>query len=160
MFFGYLSSGVDLGFVDGRALFLDKLIPLLSKVPEGSYKVLPIDMAAKRAGLTVDQIEKQLSVDLSTDNEKIYSQNTIKSASNYLEQAISILLHYPELANKTDLTWLDDKGESLKGAGRLLVKIIYFLQEQYTLKAKLKATQNSDYPFEIRIDKILMHFSS
>ena len=38
-----------------------------------------------------------------------------------------------------------------------MVKIIYFLQEQYTLKAKLKATQNSII-LEIRIDKILCTF--
>ena len=156
--FNYLSSDIDMNFADGRALLLDKLLPLLLQVPDGSYKLLLCDMAAKAAQLSIDQIEKQLALLINSgirgSSSKVEKEQKEESKYifSYLDRAISLLLFEPKLAQEADISWIDNL-EDQKGLGRILVKIIIWLKDQYK-QGFINSVDN------ISFDKILMQFSN
>jgi DNA primase len=158
--FNYLSCDVDLNFADGRALLLDKLLPLLLQVPDGSYKVLLCDMAAQKTQLSIDQIEKQLIL-LRGSSSKIKKEQKEepKYVFSYLDRAISLLLFEPKLALETDLSLIDRAGD-LKGLGRVLVKLIIWLKDQLDCKNDTNKQYSINSVDNISLDKILMQFSN
>lgn len=161
--FNYLSYDVDLNFADGRALLLDKLLPLLLQVPDGSYKVLLCDMAAQKTQLSIDQIEKQLIILLRGSSSKIKKEQKEepKYVFSYLDRAISLLLLEPKLALESDISWID-RLDDLKGLGGILVKIIIwlkdYLKEQLDCNNDVNKQDSTGLVVSVSFDKILMQF--
>ena len=138
--FSSISDGISLVFADGKAVFLDKLLPLLAQVPDGSYKLLLCESASKKLQVSVEQIQSQLSVFKKTpgywnnnNNADISGDKHDGKISGYLDKLIAYLLSDNILALKIDLSEFNNI-DNLSLSGKLLLKLIRFYQDQFGMQ--------------------------
>ena len=145
--FTRISEDISLGFADGKAVFLDKLLPLLAQVPDGSYKLLLCESASKKLQVSVEQIQAQLAgfkktpgywknnLNINT-NADLSGDKHDGKISGYIDKLIAYLLSDNMLALKVDLSSFNNIN-NLSLSGKLLLNLVRFCQDKFGM-------QNSD----------------
>lgn len=159
--FNNISGNLNLGFADGKAVFLDKLLPLISEVPDGAYKLLLSESAAKRLQVSVRQIDSQIKSYKKFNISSNISSNINSKSSGvnsgirgYLEKSIVYLLCDYKLAldiNIDDLIMTNN----IKGPGKVLIKLICFLQERFKANTNISIQDVIDNFSQEKIKKKL-----
>ncbi len=108
-FINHLSAQVDTHSIDGRAQLGALARPLLERIPAGIFRELLADEVAKTVGLKSGRLSSMLGESAET---KPAAPEPVRTAirpqvqsgrRNLVRQAISLLVHYPEIADKVVL---------------------------------------------------------
>ena len=142
--FSKLSEGLDLEFPDGKALFLDRILPHLSSLPEGSYKILLFERVSEIIKVDIDKLYKRLSD--SSQKDSVVSSDDL-FLSSYIDKAISYLLFAPQLANEVEQINCAINNEW----SEVLVNLIKLFQQKHLA---------GDSLYNISLGEILNNFSS
>lgn len=115
-FIQQLSSQVDTRSIDGRALLGELARPLLERIPAGIFRELLADEVGKVVGLKRDHISLVSGTTPTGDESReaahhgshrmpmARSHGTVSAGRrNLVRQAIHLLVHYPEIADKVVL---------------------------------------------------------
>jgi len=128
---GELSSQVDMTTIDGKARLAELAKPLVNKIPPGVYRELLIDSLAATVGLSSAKLERMLGQ--ATDRPSMRAARPIAESKrqrstsgsgrpSVVRRAITLLLNYPESADKLDI-------EMLAGVKRPGVDLLHDLIE-------------------------------
>jgi DNA primase len=114
-----LSSQVDIRSIDGRARLGEMARPLLERIPPGIFRELLADEVAKVVGLNRDHISLVSGTAPAGDDSREPAHHGFRGNSrmsgpqshgtvsagrrNLVRQAIHLLVHYPEIADKVIL---------------------------------------------------------
>jgi DNA primase len=116
-FINHLSSQVDIQTVDGRAQLAELARPLLERIPAGIYHELLADEVAKVVRLDPQRLAMALSGSARDSSSqtaesrapapaagryRVASHPPSAGQRNLVRQAISLLVHYPQIADKVD----------------------------------------------------------
>jgi DNA primase len=116
-FIGHLSAQVDMQTVDGRARMGELAMPLLARIPEGIYRELMADEVAAAVRIDRSRLDGALGAarpetarnapagDSGRENDAGRSRGTPGGvreigSRNIVRQAIFLLVHYPQIADK------------------------------------------------------------
>jgi DNA primase len=120
-FINHLSSQVDVRTIDGRARLGELARPLLERIPPGIFRELLADEVAKAVGLSRDRVALVLGEapavadgsrgsartdhrpDSRTAADQRHANTTPAGRRNLVRQAIHLLVHHPEIADKVVL---------------------------------------------------------
>ncbi|MBM0107673.1 DNA primase [Steroidobacter sp. S1-65] len=109
-FIQQLSSQVDTRTIDGRARLGELARPLLERIPTGIFRELLTDEVAKVVGLKRDHISLVAGTPVSGVETREPPRHAINRGPrvqagrrNLVRQAIHLLVHYPEIADKVVL---------------------------------------------------------
>ncbi|HEY0942494.1 MAG TPA: DNA primase [Steroidobacter sp.] len=112
-FIQHLSSQVDTRSIDGRASLGEMARPLLERIPAGIFRELLVDEVAKVVGLSRDRVSlvrgatpAEPSQAAQTERPRWSGTPTHRASAgrrNLVRQAIHLLVHYPEIADKVVL---------------------------------------------------------
>lgn len=118
-FIQQLSSQVDTRNIDGRARLGELARPLLERIPAGIFRELLTDEVAKVVGLNRDHISLMAGTPPARDETREPAHHSSMGAwstsrpragggvsvgrRNLVRQAIHLLVHYPEIADKVGL---------------------------------------------------------
>lgn len=118
-FISQLSSQVDIRSIDGRARLGEMARPLLERIPAGIYRELLADEVAKVVGLKREQVALVAGATTPAHAPREPAHHGIKGSArtpiaetrgtvsagrrNLVRQAIHLLVHYPEIADKVKL---------------------------------------------------------
>jgi DNA primase len=116
-FIQHLSSQVDIKSIDGRARFGELARPLLERIPAGIFRELLADEVAKVVGLSRDRVALVRGAAPAEPGPKAQPERAPASRAiagtaparlsagrrNLVRQAIHLLVHYPEIADKVIL---------------------------------------------------------
>lgn len=128
-FINHLSAQVDVRSIDGRARFAEMARPLLERIPTGIFRELLADEVAKVVGLNRERMSTVLGPTASSDTSVATSRANVNSGAahrsdhrdtvelrhrpgagqvqagrrNLVRQAIHLLVHHPEIADKVVL---------------------------------------------------------
>ncbi|MDX2411127.1 MAG: DNA primase [Woeseiaceae bacterium] len=128
---GELSSQVDMTTIDGKARLAELAKPLVNNIPPGVYRELLVDSLADTVGLSAAKLERMLGQvpdrqgrpALKPANEgKRRRSATTSGRPSAVRRAITLLLNYPESADKLDI-------EMLAGINRPGVDLLHDLIE-------------------------------
>ncbi len=129
---GELSSQVDMGTVDGKARLAELAKPLINNIPAGVYRELLVDSLADSVGLNSAKLGKMLQQPSSRGNDSRNRGHIVRSGSgktalssgrpSVVRRAITLLLNYPETADKLDV-------ERLSGLSRPGIDLLQELIE-------------------------------
>jgi DNA primase len=112
-------ENLDLDSREGRALFTEKAIPYLAKLPQGALLELLLQDIAKQSQLSVDSLKqllkgKQFLATPIIDQKKINRVMPGKGQLSPLSKAIHLLLHNPNIGKEQELIerlqTINDKG--------------------------------------------------
>jgi len=128
---GELSSQVDMTTIDGKARLAELAKPLVNKIPPGVYRELLIDSLAATVGLSSAKLERMLGQ--ATDRPSMRAARPVAESKrqrstsgsgrpSVVRRAITLLLNYPESADKLDI-------EMLAGVKRPGVDLLHDLIE-------------------------------
>jgi DNA primase len=141
-FISHLSSQVDVETVDGRARLGELARPLLERIPAGIYRELMADEVARVVRLDPQRLAMALSGGTRETSSQAAeqrgpasrvathrtSQRPAVSRRNLVRQAIHLLVHHPQIADKvgavSGLTTLDKPGVPL------IIELIQELKRQ------------------------------
>lgn len=124
-FINHLSAQVDIRSIDGRAKLGELARPLLERIPAGIFRELLADEVAKAVGLKRDRLTSVLGESGETKagtpdagQGRFHGRPQVQAGRrNLVRQAIHLLVHYPEIADKVvlnpALASLDRPGISL-----------------------------------------------
>ncbi|WP_129642109.1 DNA primase [Peristeroidobacter agariperforans] len=107
-FINHLSAQVDTHSIDGRARLGELARPLLERIPAGIFRELLAEEVAKTVGLKRDRLTSMLG----EGTEKAAASEPVRrpvkpqvqsGRRNLVRQAIHLLVHYPEIADKVTL---------------------------------------------------------
>jgi DNA primase len=107
-FINHLSAQVDTHSIDGRARLGEMARPLLERIPAGIFRELLAEEVAKVVGLKRDRLTSMLG----ETSEKAAAPEPARRAvrrqvqtgrRNLVRQAVHLLVHYPEIADKVVL---------------------------------------------------------
>ncbi|GFE88900.1 DNA primase [Steroidobacter agaridevorans] len=107
-FINHLSAQVDTHSIDGRARLGEMARPLLERIPAGIFRELLAEEVAKTVGLKRDRLTSMLG----EGGEKAAAPEPARrpmkpqvqtGRRNLVRQAIHLLVHYPEIADKVTL---------------------------------------------------------
>lgn len=118
-FIGQLSSQVDVRSIDGRARLGEMARPLLERIPAGIFRELLVEEVAKVVGLSRDRVAlvmgepaagaraASVTTDRHADSRPPGDSRHMNTAPagrrNLVRQAIHLLVHHPEIADKVVL---------------------------------------------------------
>jgi DNA primase len=128
-FINHLSAQVDVRSIDGRARLGEMARPLLERIPEGIFRELMADEVAKTVGLNRERMSTILGTTVTSDTSVATSRANVNSGAahrsdrqdttdvrhmggrpsvqagrrNLVRQAIHLLVHHPEIADKVTL---------------------------------------------------------
>jgi DNA primase len=128
-FINHLSAQVDVRSIDGRARLGEMARPLLERIPVGIFRELMADEVAKVVGLNRERMSAMLGATTATDTSVATSRANVNSGAahrpdredaagirhiashgqvqvgrrNLVRQAIHLLVHHPEIADKVVL---------------------------------------------------------
>jgi DNA primase len=131
-----LSARVDMNSVDGRARLAELSRPLLAKVPAGVYKELLIGRLAEAIGMSSQKLAAILQKDApAAAQKKQYTATRMRNSGanpksgnpSVIRRAITLLLHFPDAADRLDVEHL--AGVSKPGA-ELLRELIEMAQAE------------------------------
>ncbi len=115
-----LASQVDMGSVDGRARLAELAAPLVRKIPHGVYRDLMIGHLAETVGISAERLGVLVGESASekpAGGDRITASPPAATRSNLVRQAISLMLHYPQVAaenvDKTALGTVEKPGVTL-----------------------------------------------
>lgn len=112
-----MAGQVDMSSVDGRARLAELARPLVAKIPIGVYRELLIERLADRVGLSAVKLESILKADTtnkypaareSTSRPGARRGNRKKGNPSLVRRAITLLLHFPNAAERLDIEQLSD----------------------------------------------------
>ena len=112
---GELSSQVDMTTIDGKARLAELAKPLVNNIPPGVYRELLVDSLADTVGLSAAKLERMLGQARDKQSrpapKPVNEGKRRRSASasgrpSAVRRAITLLLNYPEAANKLDIEML------------------------------------------------------
>lgn len=108
-FIQQLSAQVDIKSIDGRARLGEMARPLLERIPAGIFRELLADEVAKTVGLKSGRLTSLLGEGATTKPAAAEPARTAMRPQlqagrrNLVRQAIFLLVHYPEIADKVVL---------------------------------------------------------
>lgn len=118
-FISHLSSQVDVRNIDGRARLGEMARPLLERIPAGIFRELLVEEVAKVVGLNRDRVAlvmgepaagaraASVAADRHADSRPPADSRHVNTAPagrrNLVRQAIHLLVHHPEIADKVVL---------------------------------------------------------
>lgn len=108
-FIHQLSAQVDIKSIDGRARLGEMARPLLERIPAGIFRELLADEVAKTVGLKSGRLTSLLGEGAATKPAAAEPARTAMRPQlqagrrNLVRQAIFLLVHYPEIADKVVL---------------------------------------------------------
>ena len=107
-FINHLSSQVDTQSIDGRARLGELARPLLERIPAGIFRELLAEEVAKTVGLQRDRLASMLGESAEKPAPPEPARRPMKpqiqtGRRNLVRQAIHLLVHYPEIADKVVL---------------------------------------------------------
>ncbi|WP_129776541.1 DNA primase [Peristeroidobacter soli] len=108
-FINQLSAQVDIRSIDGRAQLGALARPLLERIPAGIFRELLADEVAKTVGLKSGRLTSMLGEGAETKPATVEPARTPARPQvqagrrNLVRQAISLLVHYPQIADKVVL---------------------------------------------------------
>jgi DNA primase len=108
-FINQLSAQVDIRSIDGRAQLGALARPLLERIPAGIFRELLADEVAKTVGLKSGRLTSMLGEGAETKPATVEPARTTARPQvqagrrNLVRQAISLLVHYPQIADKVVL---------------------------------------------------------
>lgn len=126
-FINHLSAQVDVRSIDGRARLAEMARPLLERIPTGIFRELMADEVAKVVGLNRERMSTVLGASTGGDTSVATSRANMNSGAahrsdrqdtadarysgghpqvgrrNLVRQAIHLLVHHPEIADKVAL---------------------------------------------------------
>jgi len=131
-FYNHLEAELDPGTPEGKAALSKLAMPLIHQIPEGVFKQLMIDELSNRTGLDAQRL-LAVSAGYTKRDRREYSaepgvkaeQKKPQASSEQIDQAISMLLHQPELV---DLFTLQEYARlSADDLCKPLIRLIEFL---------------------------------
>ena len=160
--FESLSASLDMESIDGRARLSKLSLPLIERIPEGVYRQLMLAALAKRAGLDASELMRLIAatpnipappVYEAPKNQSGYSDQSqydplpgppttrtrravssqARGFKNLVQQAIALLVHYPQVARIVKNTALFTEHDSDKGTDmdtHLLHKLLDLLHRR------------------------------
>ncbi|MFC4310924.1 DNA primase [Steroidobacter flavus] len=108
-FINHLSAQVDVRSIDGRAQLGALARPLLERIPAGIFRELLADEVAKTVGLKSGRLSSMLGEGAETKPPAVEPVRTTARPQvqagrrTLIRQAISLLVHYPQIADKVVL---------------------------------------------------------
>jgi DNA primase len=107
-FINHLSAQVDTHSIDGRAQLGALARPLLERIPAGIFRELLADEVAKTVGLKSGRLTSMLSEGAEKTAapepaRRLMRPQVQTGRRNLVRQAIHLLVHYPEIADKVVL---------------------------------------------------------
>lgn len=107
-FINQLSAQVDIRSIDGRARLGEMARPLLERIPAGIFRELLADEVAKTVGLKRDRLSSMLGEGAAQPATPEPTRRLVRPQAqtgrrNLVRQAIHLLVHYPEIADKVIL---------------------------------------------------------
>jgi DNA primase len=128
--FGHLTSQVDTASIDGRARLVDLARPLLSRLPDSIFRQLMLERLAQIARIDsshlADRLQKPAASRTGTaTTSAVFAYGSGKSP---VREAIAMLLHQPDLAQKIDPPRIPEP-EAMPGV-TLLLELLELLQRQ------------------------------
>ncbi|UCC56706.1 MAG: DNA primase [Gammaproteobacteria bacterium] len=104
-FFDQLASGLDIDSIDGRARLVDQARPLLARLPDSVFRQLMIERLGELARTDAARLEERF--ESPAEKEKQQPDRPAPSPRQHSErspirEAIAILLHQPELAQRLE----------------------------------------------------------
>ena len=150
-FIAHLSAQVDVSSIDGRARLGEMARPLLERIPPGIFRELLVEEVARAVGLSPDRAARVLGTasghagiaetnhhdrthDRSTDtrtgadHRRAAPAQAAAGRRNLVRQAIHLLVHYPQIADKIALP------VALKTLDRPGIALLVQLIEELTLR--------------------------
>jgi DNA primase len=144
-FINHLSSQVDVRTIDGRARMGEMARPLLERIPTGIFRELLADEVAKAVGLSPDRVALVLGESAAAENSRGNARADHRSDSraaadrrhanaapagrrNLVRQAIHLLVHHPQIADKVTLN------PTVKTLERPGIKLLIELIEELSLR--------------------------
>ncbi|MDH3274806.1 MAG: DNA primase [Gammaproteobacteria bacterium] len=128
---GELSSQVDMTTIDGKARLAELAKPLVNNIPPGVYRELLIESLADTVGLSAAKLERMLGQARDKQSRpapgpanegKRRRSTSAGGRPSAVRRAVTLLLNYPEAANKLDI-------EMLAGVSRPGVDLLHDLIE-------------------------------
>ena len=113
-FFNKLLAGLDIGTMEGKAALAKQAAPLVQSAPAGVFRQLLVGELASRTGLATEELLKSTGLDQSPAPPgqarsarlpaagKTAPPAKGKPGAGLVDQAIALLLHYPEVASLLD----------------------------------------------------------
>lgn len=107
-FINHLSAQVDTQSIDGRARLGELARPLLERIPPGIFRELLAEEIAKTVGLKRDRLTSMLGEGAEKaaapePPRRLMRPQAQTGRRNLVRQAIHLLVHYPEIADKVVL---------------------------------------------------------
>jgi DNA primase len=128
--FDHLSSQVDTASIDGRARLVDLARPLLSRLPDSIFRQLMLERLAQIARTDISHLADRLQKPAETRPvaPPAVAAHTTGGGKSPVREAIAMLLHQPELAQKTEPPVITEP-DAMPGV-RLLLELFELLQRQ------------------------------
>jgi DNA primase len=128
--FGHLSDQVDTASTDGRARLVDLARPLLARLPDGIFRQLMVERLAEIARTDSSRLADRLQKPAETRPivTPAVAAHTTGGGKSPVREAIAMLLHQPELAQKTEPPVITEP-DAMPGV-RLLLELFELLQRQ------------------------------
>lgn len=146
-FISHLGAQTDLQSLDGRARLGELARPLLERIPAGLYRELLSDAVAKAVGLERARLNAVLNHHEEPGAGRDASATPLRSRfgrHSLIRQAISLLVHYPQIAGRicdtAALTRLERPGAAL------LVELLETLQVQPCTTTAMLLERWRDHP--------------
>jgi DNA primase len=132
--FDHLSSQVDTASIDGRARLVDLARPLLSRLPDSIFRQLMLERLAQIARTDSSHLADRLQkpAETRTVTSSAAAARTTGSGKSPVREAIAMLLHQPELAQKIEPPRITEP-DALPGV-TLLLELFELLRRQPGLK--------------------------
>ena len=142
---------------EGMGQLIDGIVPLVGKLPSGALRELLVKDIAKLADMNIDSlknliVQKQEAPARKTQAQHLVSTSqTNKNLKNHVADAISLLLHNPELGMTIEPSTLSDIETMGVGFLRELLTLIH-QQPEISCAGILEHWRNSKY--EDRLNKL------
>jgi DNA primase len=134
--FDHLSSQVDTASIDGRARLVDLARPLLSKLPDSIFSQLMLERLAQIArtdsSALANRFQKPAENRDVAGTTSAMSAHATGSGKSPVREAIAMLLHQPDLAQKIEMPRIPEP-DAMPGV-TLLLELLELLQRQPGLK--------------------------
>jgi DNA primase len=130
--FDHLSSQVDTASIDGRARLVDLARPLLSRLPDSIFRQLMLERLAEIARTDsshlAERIRKPEESRSAARKSTAASAQSTGGGKSPVREAIAMLLHQPDLANKIELPRIPEP-DAIPGV-TLLLELLDLLRRQ------------------------------
>jgi len=127
--FDHLSDQVDTASIDGRARLVDLARPLLARLPDGIFRQLMVERLAQIARTDSSHLADRLQKPAATRAvAPPAAAHTSGGGKSPVREAIAMLLHQPDLAQKIDPPAITEP-DAMPGV-RLLLELFELLRRQ------------------------------